>query len=71
MSVDGSLSVAVQAAESPGSRTYHSSPVPMISGPATRNPRDPMRPASVPIRVESNVSMMPAGSPIAPAAVAV
>ena len=71
MSVAGWPRVACHAAESVGSRTYHNSPAAMISGPATRNPRDPIRPASVPTRVESNVSMMPAGSPMAPAAVAV
>src|SRR6187431_341927 len=71
MSVAGRLRVASHAAESVGSRTYHNSPVAMMSGPATRNPRDPIRPANVPTRVESSVSMMPAGSPMAPAAVAV
>ena len=43
----------------------------MRIGPATRNRRAPRRPASVPTRAESSVSMIPVGTPMSPAAVAV
>ena len=54
MRLDGSSSAAFHGAESAGMREYQSSPVAISSGPATRNRRDPSRPASVPIRVDSS-----------------
>src|SRR4029077_632901 len=68
MSVAGSETVANHGAESAGSRAHQSSPVAMISGPATRNGRAPVRPAIVPMRVESRDSIRPLGLPTAPAA---
>ena len=38
----------------------------MTSGPATRNGRGPMRPASVPIRVDSIANRIPVGRLIIP-----
>ncbi len=67
MRLAGSPSDAFQAGESTGRREYHSRPPAISSGPATRNRRDPMRPAIVPIRVERTDSMIPIGSPTSPA----
>ena len=58
---------ARQAAEASGSRANQSRPMAINSGPATRNRRDPKRPASVPTRVDSTASMMPVGNPTTPA----
>ena len=64
MSVDGSLERACHGSVSAGIRASHSRPPAMISGPTTRNGRAPMRPASVPTRVESSVSRIPVGRPM-------
>ena len=71
MSDDGSESVAVHGVESTGIRAYQSTPTDEISGPATRKRRDPIRPATVPTRVDSRTSRRPHGTPTAPAASAV
>ena len=71
ISVAGSEIVASHGAESAGRRAHQSRPVAMINGPATRKRRAPMRPATVPIRVDRSDSMSPLGMPTAPAASAV
>ena len=48
----GSSIAAVHGVESTGSRANHRSPSAISIGPATRNRRDPIRPATVPIRVD-------------------
>src|SRR3954465_3186222 len=69
--VDGSVTVACQAIDVAGSRVYQRRPLAISSGPATRNGRAPIRPASVPMGVDSSARMIPFGSPTAPAASAV
>ena len=60
----GPRSPPATAAESAGSRAHQSRPIAISSGPARRNRRGPSRPAIVPTRVDSSVSMIPAGTPI-------
>ena len=60
----GSSTAAVHGVESTGSRANHRSPSPIRIGPATRKRREPIRPATVPIRVDRVASMIPTGMPM-------
>ena len=60
----GSAIASCHGTVSAGIRANHSSPSAMRIGPTTRNRRAPWRPAIVPIRADSSVSMIPVGTPI-------
>src|SRR5262245_39026637 len=70
-SVAGSSNDASHGCEVGGILAHQSIAADMISGPATRNGFALPRPAAAPIRVDSDTSMIPVGSPISAAAVAV
>ncbi len=71
ISVDGAAIAACHGTEWVGILAHQSVPIAISIGPASRKPRGPRRPAIVPTRADNTVSRIPAGTPMAPAAMAV